>query len=32
MLGLAPRKDGYALRERIGIQFQSAALPEHIKV
>ena len=32
VLGLDPRKDGYALRERIGIQFQSAALPEHIKV
>ncbi|HWQ45726.1 MAG TPA: ABC transporter ATP-binding protein [Longilinea sp.] len=32
VLGLDPHKDGYALKERIGIQFQSAALPERIKV
>lgn len=32
VLGLDPRKDGFALRERIGIQFQTAALPDHIKV
>jgi ABC-2 type transport system ATP-binding protein len=32
VLGLDPRLDGFALRERIGIQFQSAALPDHIKV
>jgi len=32
VLGLDPRQDGFALRERIGIQFQSAALPDHIKV
>ena len=32
VLGLDPRRDGYQLRERIGIQFQSAALPDRIKV
>ena len=32
VLGLDPQKDGYQLRERIGVQFQSAALPERIKV
>ncbi|GAP12707.1 ABC-type multidrug transport system, ATPase component [Longilinea arvoryzae] len=32
VLGLDPHQDGYALRERIGIQFQSAALPDRIKV
>jgi ABC-2 type transport system ATP-binding protein len=32
VLGLDPHKDGYQLRERIGVQFQSAALPERIKV
>jgi ABC-2 type transport system ATP-binding protein len=32
VLGLNPRKDGYLLREKIGIQFQSAALPDRIKV
>jgi ABC-2 type transport system ATP-binding protein len=32
VLGLEPRADGYSLRERIGVQFQSAALPERIKV
>ncbi len=32
VLGLDPRKDGYRLRERIGIQFQSATLPNRIRV
>jgi ABC-2 type transport system ATP-binding protein len=32
VLGLDPHKDGYELREQIGIQFQSAALPDRIKV
>jgi ABC-2 type transport system ATP-binding protein len=32
VLGLSPERDGYALRERIGIQFQTAALPPRIKV
>jgi ABC-2 type transport system ATP-binding protein len=32
MLGLDPRKDRYPLRERIGVQFQSASLPDRIKV
>jgi ABC-2 type transport system ATP-binding protein len=32
VLGLDPRTDGYRLREQIGIQFQSAALPDRIKV
>lgn len=32
VLGLDPQKDGAELRERIGIQFQSGSLPEHIKV
>lgn len=32
VLGLDPQQDGYELRERIGIQFQSAALPPRIKV
>ncbi len=32
VLGLDPRQDGYRLRERIGIQFQSAALPDRVKV
>lgn len=32
VLGLDPRRDGYPLREKIGIQFQSAALPDRIKV
>ncbi|MCP5094171.1 MAG: ABC transporter ATP-binding protein [Chloroflexi bacterium] len=32
VLGLDPQKEGYQLRERIGIQFQSAALPDRIKV
>jgi ABC-2 type transport system ATP-binding protein len=32
VLGLDPHQNGYELRERIGIQFQSAALPARIKV
>jgi ABC-2 type transport system ATP-binding protein len=32
VLGLDPRKDRYPLRERIGIQLQSASLPDRIKV
>ncbi len=32
VLGLDPQKDGLELRERIGIQFQTGSLPEHIKV
>ncbi len=32
VLGLDPRRDGYALRERIGIQLQEAALPDRLKV
>jgi ABC-2 type transport system ATP-binding protein len=32
VMGLDPRTDGYRLREQIGIQFQSAALPDRIKV
>jgi ABC-2 type transport system ATP-binding protein len=32
VLDLDPQRDGYLLRERIGIQFQSAALPDRIKV
>ena len=32
VLDLDPRRDGYALRQRIGVQFQSASLPDHIKV
>jgi ABC-2 type transport system ATP-binding protein len=32
VLGLHPVKDAYELRERIGIQLQSAALPERIRV
>ncbi len=32
VLGLDPRKDGRRLREQIGVQFQSAALPDRIKV
>jgi ABC-2 type transport system ATP-binding protein len=32
VLGLDPVKDAYELRERIGIQLQSAALPERIRV
>jgi ABC-2 type transport system ATP-binding protein len=32
VLGLDPSRDRYRLRERIGVQFQSAALPDRIKV
>jgi len=32
VLGLDPLRDRYRLRERIGVQFQSAALPNRIKV
>jgi ABC-2 type transport system ATP-binding protein len=32
VLGLDPIKDRYPLRERIGVQFQSASLPDRIKV
>jgi ABC-2 type transport system ATP-binding protein len=32
VLGLSPERDGYTLRERIGIQFQMAALPPRIRV
>jgi len=32
VLGLDPLKDRYRLRERIGVQFQSANLPDRIKV
>ncbi len=32
VLGMQPRYDAHRLRERIGIQFQSAALPNRIKV
>ncbi len=32
VLGLDPLQDRYPLRERIGVQFQSAALPDRLKV
>jgi ABC-2 type transport system ATP-binding protein len=32
VLGLDPQREGYALRQRIGIQLQQAALPGRIKV
>ncbi len=32
VLGFDPQRSGHALRERIGIQLQSATLPERIKV
>jgi ABC-2 type transport system ATP-binding protein len=32
VLGLDPLRDRYELRERIGVQFQSAALPDRMKV
>ncbi len=32
VLGMNPRIQGYQVREKIGIQFQSAALPDRIKV
>ncbi|MFQ6100177.1 MAG: ABC transporter ATP-binding protein [Anaerolineae bacterium] len=32
VLGMNPQRDGYELRERIGVQLQEAALPDRIKV
>jgi ABC-2 type transport system ATP-binding protein len=32
VLGLDPRRDGYALRERIGAQLQESALPARLRV
>ncbi|MFQ5771336.1 MAG: ABC transporter ATP-binding protein [bacterium] len=32
VLGCNPQKDGYTLRERIGVQLQESALQNHIKV
>ncbi|MDY6876067.1 MAG: ABC transporter ATP-binding protein [Chloroflexota bacterium] len=32
VLGLDPQRDGYELRERIGVQLQEAALPDRLKV
>jgi ABC-2 type transport system ATP-binding protein len=32
VLGMSPQKDGYALRERIGVQLQTSALQERLKV
>jgi len=32
VLGMNPQKDGYALRERIGVQLQTSALQERLKV
>ena len=32
VLGLDPQRDGYTLRQRIGVQLQEAALPDRIKV
>lgn len=32
VLGLNPQTDGYALRERIGMQLQDSALPDRIRV
>lgn len=32
VLGLDPQKDGYALRERIGVQLQTSTLPSRMKV
>ena len=32
VLGLDPQRDGYALRERIGVQLQEAALPPRLRV
>lgn len=32
VLGLDPHRDGYHLREKIGVQLQEAALPERLKV
>ena len=32
VLGMNPQRDGYELRERIGVQLQEATLPDRIKV
>ena len=32
VLGLDPQRDGYQLREHIGVQLQESALPDRIKV
>jgi len=32
VLGLDPQREGYTLRERIGLQLQEAALPDRLKV
>ena len=32
VLGLDPQRDGYELRERIGVQLQESALPDRIRV
>ncbi|MEW5901214.1 MAG: ABC transporter ATP-binding protein [Acidobacteriota bacterium] len=32
VLGLDPQRDGYRLRERIGVQLQESALPDRLKV
>jgi len=32
VLGLDPQREGYVLRERIGVQLQEAALPDRLKV
>jgi ABC-2 type transport system ATP-binding protein len=32
VLGMNPQRDGYALRERIGVQLQEATLPDRVKV
>ncbi len=32
VLGMDPQRDGYELRERIGVQLQEATLPDRIKV
>jgi ABC-2 type transport system ATP-binding protein len=32
VLGLDPERDCYELRQRIGVQFQSAALPDRIRI
>lgn len=32
VLGLDPQTEGYALRERIGVQLQTSALPPRLKV
>jgi ABC-2 type transport system ATP-binding protein len=32
VLGLDPQKDGYELRQRVGVQLQEASLPDRLKV